>query len=276
MDPGLFLFLAGAPSVFFLGWLFNGPRGIPDGLRTFFGAPFHHKGRLTLLAAAGPIVIGTLETAWDPSITGSLDYEITSAFAAFEGDFPARAQAMLTGGVLTAAWWWIYVLAYPLSIVVLILGLNENGRRTLLWAYGLNVLLALPFYAFFPVIEPGAFPGSGVATLLNLPFPDGEVLPGFVSLYRNASGVDNCFPSLHASIAVTAALVAHRCGTRRQMIVGYTLAALVFPSTLAMGVHWAVDLLAGIPFALTCFVAGVWITSGEFAFRVSPALRTRS
>jgi membrane-associated phospholipid phosphatase len=57
----------------------------------------------------------------------------------------------------------------------------------------------------------------------------------------------NVFPSLHTSLSITVALIAWQ--TRRQYplwtAVSVPIAASVVISTMYLGIHWAIDVLAG-------------------------------
>ena len=64
----------------------------------------------------------------------------------------------------------------------------------------------------------------------------------------------NVFPSLHASLSITVLLLAWttRAEFPRWVVLAAVLAGSVVLSTMALGIHWATDVVAGI--ALT-FVA---------------------
>jgi len=103
--------------------------------------------------------------------------------------------------------------------------------------------VALPFYILMPVKEAWAA-AMGIRFLIP------EVYPLFEAQYRPLSGLDNCFPSLHTSLALTFALVAWRSGYRRLGIVLSAAAGLVMISTLYLGVHWFLDMLVGVVLAV--------------------------
>jgi len=109
----------------------------------------------------------------------------------------------------------------------------------LLLGYALNYLFVLPFYILFPVRECHDFTPQ-VALLLD------DLHPAIMELLRPMSGMDNCFPSFHTSLSVTLALVAVRSGNRRIGILTSLSSAAIIFSTLYLGVHWFLDILAGI------------------------------
>jgi len=66
------------------------------------------------------------------------------------------------------------------------------------------------------------------------------------------SGLNNCFPSFHASLAVTFALIMASSANRRARRITYTIAGLVVYSTLYLGFHWILDVFGGVLFASVC------------------------
>jgi membrane-associated phospholipid phosphatase len=141
----------------------------------------------------------------------------------------------------------VYIILWPLlGIVALVIFCAESdvqSLRRLIVGLLTNYLVALPFYILVPVKEAWS---AGVGIRFLIP----EVYPLFETQYRPMSGLDNCFPSLHTSLALTFALVAWRSGHRRLAIVLSVAAGLVMLSTLYLGVHWILDMLVGVFLAL--------------------------
>ncbi|HWI61267.1 MAG TPA: phosphatase PAP2 family protein, partial [Symbiobacteriaceae bacterium] len=154
---------------------------------------------------------------------------------------------------LTHSLTFVYIIVFPLlmlsSLVVYSARNDLESLKRLLTGYWLNYLVAVPFYIWMPVKE--AWAGTaGVRFLIPVAYP------AFEAEYRVYSALDNCFPSLHTSLAVTYALIAWRCGYRRLAIVLSVAAGLVMLSTLYLGVHWVPDLFAGVALAT---VASGWL-----------------
>jgi membrane-associated phospholipid phosphatase len=105
-------------------------------------------------------------------------------------------------------------------------------------------VIALPFYFLFPVKEMWAGNPEKVRLLVDL------VSPAVMEAYRANSALDNCFPSLHTSLALTVAIVASRGEGRRAAAVLWILAVAVVLSTLHLGIHWLTDIGAGIVLAI--------------------------
>lgn len=130
----------------------------------------------------------------------------------------------------------------------LILLRDWETLRRLFTGFALNYGIALPFYLLVPVKEAWAG-DAGVRFLIP------TVYPAFETQYRPLSGLDNCFPSLHTSLALTFALIAWQAGYRRLAGLLTLGAGLVMLSTLYLGVHWVPDMFAGMALALVA--AGV-------------------
>lgn len=144
----------------------------------------------------------------------------------------------------------IYVTLWPLlgvaALVVFCSESDMDSLKRLMAGLLTNYLVALPFYILMPVKEAWAA-GMGIRFLIS------DSYPLFESQYRPLSGLDNCFPSLHTSLALTFALVAWRSGYRRLAIVLSVAAGLVMLSTLYLGVHWILDMLVGVFLAVAAW-----------------------
>ena len=65
--------------------------------------------------------------------------------------------------------------------------------------------------------------------------------------------LDNCFPSLHAALSIMAMLVVSGTEFKRykKFVAGVT-AAILF-TTLYLGIHWVIDLIAGLILAVIVY-----------------------
>jgi membrane-associated phospholipid phosphatase len=167
-----------------------------------------------------------------------------------EGDAVARVQAAVAWAPLTWFLGYVYVVVFPCLLFVLIFAYDHDGDRRglalVLWGYVLNFLLVLPFYLFFPILECFEYyrllPGQEPVARLLLD----DISPAIMQGYRTMSGVDNCFPSFHTSLAVTLALAARHAGRPRfARLIGFFAGAIVL-STIYLGIHWLADVAAGL------------------------------
>lgn len=210
-----------------IGWLAREPRV--------------HAGLLGILAV---LVLNGIETRVEQRLTNPWDY--TPQVAQVGSSLLLWLQ-QLEWPPVTHALTFVYIILFPLFGVgsMLVYGARRDwdSLKRLLVGFGANYLAALPFYLLVPVNEAWA---GGVGVRFLIP----DVYPAFEAQYRGLSGLDNCFPSLHTSLALTYALVAWRTGYRRLAIILSAGAGLVMLSTLYLGVHWLLDLFAGTALAL--------------------------
>jgi membrane-associated phospholipid phosphatase len=176
-----------------------------------------------------------------------------------EGDAVARLQAALAWTPLTAVLGTIYIAVFPCFVLAPILVFDRlrdrRGLVMLLAGYALNFAAVLPFYMLVPVRETWVYYAEsgladpGVRCLLD------DLHPAVMEKFRAMSGVDNCFPSFHTSLAVTMALVARH--TRRKPFAALltALAAANVFSTLYLGIHWLTDVAAGLLLGLLAYLA---------------------
>ncbi len=186
-------------------------------------------------------------TSWVVHLFGSEDF--THLVHGLEGEAVATVQRTFDWLPLTWFLGFVYVVVFPSLVFVAIFVFdhlrNRRGLAMVMIGYALNYLLELPFYLFFPVREVFHYyrndlGSSGVRLLLD---DIGEVI---MRAYRAMSGLDNCFPSFHTSLAVTLALVCWHAGRRRFAVVVTFLAIANVFSTVYLGIHWVSDVAGGI------------------------------
>lgn len=185
--------------------------------------------------------------------------DFTSLIWSVEGNLVAGVQR-LAWPPLTWYFGWAYVIVFPALLPWAAIVFDSVGaaRRNipLLIAYAMNYILVLPFYVLFPVREVHSFAPDGVPVarmLLN------DIHPALMQTLRPMSGIDNCFPSFHTSLAVTVALFALRSGRRTFAATAAVMACSIAFSTLYLGVHWLGDVAAGILVGIAAWFLGEFI-----------------
>ena len=116
---------------------------------------------------------------------------------------------------------------------------NPRAYRTLALAVGIDYLVSLPFFIFFPVPERWTYQDSGAILLSDL------WTARLIESIRPISGLNNCFPSTHVSLTVI--LIAFCYVFRlRFRISALFLGLTIILSTFVLGIHWMADIVAGV------------------------------
>lgn len=106
--------------------------------------------------------------------------------------------------------------------------------------------------------------GDGEVTLLM-----NNLSPLLIEGLRPLSGLNNCFPSFHTSLALSYALLISPSANRRLRRSMLVLSGLVCYSTLYLGFHWVLDAFGGVVFAAVCSLLATWAVENfrlELAF----------
>jgi len=174
---------------------------------------------------------------------------VTGGIYAVEGEFVATVQSFATPE-LTAFLSFVYVFGYaflvtfPLALYALYD--DTTPLRTTLVAYSLNYGLGLVCYVVFIAYGPRNFMPELVSSLLYTTWPQSQLLTSQVNANTNV------FPSLHASLSATVALVAYRFQGRhpRWVPLATVAAVAVALSTMYLGIHWLTDVGGGVVLAV--------------------------
>ena len=138
---------------------------------------------------------------------------------------------------------YVFLLVFPL-VAYFAISRPEPLRRTIV-AYGANYVLGVLCYILFIAYGPRNIIIDQAEPLLYSQYSQYQ----FVTTAVNDE--TNVFPSLHTSMAVTAALLAWT--TREEyplwVPVSAVLAVSVVISTMYLGIHWATDVIFGIALA---------------------------
>lgn len=201
------------------------------------------------------LVPEVLESQVDPFLTRALGLDFTRWAALPDGDLHVRLQAALPQRWLHALFTFVYVAGYPFLIIFttvfgIWMGRGAMARRAL-GAYALCYAFALPFYLFVPVQEVWAYDPR----VQNIATSYDWVRDHLYSFNE----INNCFPSLHTAIAAAMAGVAWGGPSRRYRHLCWALAALIVFSTVYLGIHWTVDVAAGLVLAAVVLrLVGRW------------------
>ncbi|RQG91990.1 phosphatase PAP2 family protein [Natrarchaeobius chitinivorans] len=207
-----------------------------------------------------------------PELSWMIGWNLTWPIYDLEGQFILWLQSYATPSV-TAYFSFVYIYGYVFLLVFPIVAYfalsNTRPLRELLTAYTLNYALGLVLYVFVIAYGPRNLMPELVDALLY------DTYPQYQHLTRQVNRNTNVFPSLHTSLAATAGFLAFR--TRgvypKWFVVATVLALSVAVSTMYLGIHWLIDVLAGIVLAyvsvtLAGHLVGRWSLSSRLAGRV--------
>ena len=240
-----------------------------------------HRHAPYLIVIGIVMLVMRLENALDLSLTSAMGLDFTPAIWRFEGDLVGPLQSWMRGWPLNdvtvplygkplgdSIFIFVYVTLYALYHVLAIFGFAVAGRtgmvKRLAVAWTLIYAVALPFYLFLPVNEVWTtnldhcpqYGYTEVEGILNTDCGDsGGVVLAIAS-------INNCMPSLHNAFAWTLPLVLLRSGWRR---LGWSVSlfgALITVSTVYLGIHWLVDIVAGLALAWVATTVAVRLDYG--------------
>jgi membrane-associated phospholipid phosphatase len=241
-------------------------------LRSNLRAAWPLVGVLAAVLGANSVVRSVgIELSW------LIGLNVTGHIHAVEGALVAELQSLATPS-LTAYFGFVYVFGYTflLTFPVVAYLLYEDPRplRVALLAYVVNYGVGLVCYVLFVAYGPRNFMPELVDPLLYSHWPQSQLLVSEVNTNTNV------FPSLHASLSMTVALLAvrFRGAYPRWVPVAALLATSVTVSTMYLGIHWATDVAAGAVLAALSVAVATRVeapTGSGPSWRVDAAARWR-
>jgi len=187
-------------------------------------------------------------------ISRALDWDLTAEIYALEGEFVAVLQDVVPHTVTLEFFSAMYMLGFPFLLVtgpiLYFLLPSQRHLKELLLAYVFNYLIGSLCYTLFIVYGPRNHLSS-VDGLMYSFYPQTQEVTAAVSANTNV------FPSLHTSLAVVVMLFAWRSREeypRWFQISSFVTICVVF-STMYLGIHWLIDVIAGILLAVGSVIA---------------------
>jgi membrane-associated phospholipid phosphatase len=229
------------------------------------GLDVRHRARVavpSLGLLGGVLAVNTVARRVAPDVSWLIGWNVTGAIYAFEGTFVAWVQSFASTPA-TAYFAFIYVYGYVFLLVFPLVAYavleDPDPLRETAMAYSLNYAIGLACYVLFVAYGPRNLIPGLVDPLLYTSWPETQLLVSEVN--RNT----NVFPSLHASLSVTVALLAYRTRYRypRWLPLAIFVAASVVVSTMYLGIHWGIDVLAGGLLAALSVVIAAKVTRSE-------------
>ncbi|MFU8866870.1 phosphatase PAP2 family protein [Natronococcus sp.] len=211
-----------------------------------------------------------------PGISERIGIHMTETFYDLEGEFVLVFQSIATGE-LTAYFSFIYVYGYAFLLIfpgIAYFVLSDTlPFRRLLTAYSLNYVIGLAFYLLIIAYGPrNVMPEELTVTMLY------DNSPEYQHLTRQVNRNTNVFPSLHTSLAATVGIFAYetRSSYPKWFPIAVVLAISVAISTMYLGIHWAIDVVAGLVLAVLCVRLSAALVDRRPVVRVRRYLDRRS
>ncbi|QFU81751.1 phosphatase PAP2 family protein [Natronorubrum aibiense] len=189
-----------------------------------------------------------------PDFSWAIGWNLTPTFYAIEGEAIIWFQSFANPAI-TQYFSFIYVYGYAFMLIFPVIAYfalsDTRPLRELLSAYAFNYLIGLVLYLLVIAYGPRNVIPDMIQTVLY------DFQPQYQSLTREVNHNTNVFPSLHTSLSATVALFAYR--TRQEYPIWFGVAVLlavsVAISTMYLGIHWAIDVSAGVALAILSVVA---------------------
>ncbi|WP_226005922.1 phosphatase PAP2 family protein [Natrinema salinisoli] len=187
-----------------------------------------------------------------PRLSREIGLHLTSWFYNIEGEFILVFQSIATPE-LNTYFSLIYIYGYTFLLIFPVIAYftlpDTRIFRRLLTAYALNYAIGLVLYVFVIAYGPrNLMPAEVAETMLF------DINYQYRYITSEVNSNTNVFPSLHTSLSATVAAFAAitRSEFPRWFPVAVVLAASVAISTMYLGIHWGIDVAAGLLLAALC------------------------
>ena len=201
---------------------------------------------------AGVLLFNSVARDLSYDVAWLVDWNLTWPIYDLEGQFILWLQSYATPWA-TAYFSFIYIYGYVFLLVFPLVAYfalsNTRPMRELLTAYALNYALGWLLYATIVAYGPRNMLPEVVALLY-------DTYPQYQHLTRQVNRNTNVFPSLHTSLAATVTFLAWRTRDVYPIwnVVAAVLGVSVAISTMYLGIHWVIDVIAGIVLAYVSVV----------------------
>lgn len=194
---------------------------------------------LFVLAAGGRVVIERSLASSDPPISAPETFQALGCLAMWtQSVIPREVGVPLFGTAYVL--FFVFVLAYaPLRL----LSHDIPGFRRYCLAISIASLSLAILHVLFLSLRPGLDPGSGIAPLLYQDATWGPLSSDLIS--RGQS-----LPSGHTTVVTIVLMSLWRGKVARSVLIGALVATMV--GVLYLGLHWPVDVAAGLVLGWAC------------------------
>ena len=201
-----------------------------------------------LVALGVVLAVNKVAREVGPTISWIIGINITGTIYAIEGGFVATVQSVANPSFtlyFSVAYVYMYVFLLVFPFLAYLALADPRPLRELAAAYIFNYVLGLVCYILFVSYGPRNLLPEMVDSLLYSTYPNTQLLT------RQVNATTNVFPSLHTSTSATVALLAWRTRDTypRWLYVAAPMAGSIIVATMYLGIHWGIDVLAGLGLA---------------------------
>jgi membrane-associated phospholipid phosphatase len=251
IDIALLAFLFGFSPIAF--YIFGREKFTIDG-----GVKMFSRYRLHLAILLGILVMkSALDTLNDP-IKEAFSLDFTPLIHSIEGDAVLQVQRALLNDWVTLFLIIVYLIGYiflyNFSFALFAYMDKRKVANDVIFNNLIILVISIPFYWFFPVyvtswpkvVDPGAtaiVPGMDALAY--------NYSPEINAFFQLHDPFDNCFPSLHIAVpfAILIILIRTVPGFRLYKWFLGIMTALTGLAIIYLGIHWIIDIFAGMAFA---------------------------
>lgn len=221
-----------------------------------------HEGLDAIALVLGVLVVNRFVKPIVPELSWAIGIPITDAIFRIEGSFVAWIQSFahpwLTA-YLAFSYVHLHIFLLFSPFVVYLFAEDARPIRATGIAYAANYALGIICYVVFIAYGPRNYLVGEVDSLLYTTYPSLRLIT------QQANVNTNAFPSLHTSMSVTVALLALWTRDRfpRFPIVAVPITLSIVLATMYLGLHWAMDVIAGVVLAAGAVWIGVYWTAPD-------------
>ncbi len=227
-----------------------------------------------LIMAITTLVVG-VQGAFESTVHDALGWDFTWVVYAIEGQFVQTFQDTLRNPILdwvftavyTVGAFWLYHLPFWFCVLTgrsrsaLIVALSLAG----IWIVGILAYFFLPVFEVW-VTSDAPYNYGHVVNVLFDTMPSTRDSPYYMA------AINNNFPSLHVGTTMGVVLALRYAGERKMFRFLFPFAAGVALATMYLGIHWVLDVIAGILLAWGAAVLATRIADKQaVSFGVSTA-----
>lgn len=215
------------------------------------------------LAVLGVVLmLNKVARDYGPTISWFLDWNLTTLIFRIEGTAPAWIQSLGSPGA-TVVFGSVYIFGYAFLLVFpfVLYFFHQSPRplRRTTIAFVVNYAIGVFLYTLFVSYGPRNVMPDLVEPLLFTEFPASKLITSKVNTNTNV------FPSLHSSLSTTVAILAWQTRDQypRWPPIAVPLAGAVLFSTVYLGIHWIIDVVAGVVLGWGSVVAATRLVDGS-------------